>query len=418
MVPSDEDMADDSATSPPSVWRDPSLRALVASRFVSMTGTQMTWVALPWFVLTTTGSPIKMTIVLFAEFVPFAVFGLTAGALVDRIDMKRLMEAADLVSMVVIATLPTLFALGKLQYWMIVAGSALIGAVNAPSMAAHKAIVPDIVGEDEGSLTAGNTAIQIAQQITTMTGPVLAGVLIGVLGNANLLFIDAGSYAISAVIVGFGVHVARPHPTPVPGHLIAQTMEGLRYLWNNRLLRVAVAYVVMLVFAFAGIIDAALPVFVHSTLHSGAGGLAVLLASWGLGSMAGMTVYGSLARRLPLSRGATVLALGAGLAAPMWIPPLTRALVPSAVAFFIAGASDGPLTIVLHTMQMTETTAEVRGRVIAAFQALFMLAAPLGVALAGPFLEAYGAVPWMFAMAAVFTAAALLAFASPTLRRA
>ena len=72
-------------------------------------------------------------------------------------------------------------------------------------------------------------------------------------------------------------------------------------------------------------------------------------------------------------------------------------MVPAAIGFLLAGLSDGPLTVLLHTMQQTETPAELRGRVFSAIGALFMTAAPLGVLAAGPVLEAGGAIPWMFA---------------------
>lgn len=400
------------------IWRDPTMLAFVASRFVSMTGTQMTWVALPWFVLTTTGSPVKMTLVLFAEFVPFGVFGLTVGALVDRLDLKRVMVASDVLNALAIGSIPLLWSLGVLQYWMIIVASVMVGTFSAPSRAAEKAIIPDIVGDDDEALVAGNTAVQLATQITTMLGPVLAGVLIGVLGNVNLLWLDAASYVMSAAVIGFFVWPPRRERAPAEGNVFADTAEGLRFLWRNRLMRITVLYIVALVFAFAAVIDAALPVFVKDTLHAGPLILSVMLGAWGLGSVLGMTVYGALSRRFDWPRGTTLIVLSFGLALPLWIPPLTEAVVPAAVGFMLAGMFDGPLTVLLHTLQQTETPPELRGRVFSAIGALFMTAAPLGVLAAGPVLEGYGAVPWMLAMAGVFTVIAGLTILSPTIRDA
>ncbi len=398
--------------------KSPTLLAFVASRFVSMTGTQMTWVALPWFVLTTTGSPVKMTVVLFAEFVPFGVFGLTVGAIVDRLDLKRVMVVSDALNAVAIGSIPLLWSLGLLQYWMIVVAAAFVGTFSAPSRAAEKAIIPDIVGDDEEALVAGNTAVQLATQITTMLGPVLAGLLIGVMGNANLLWLDSVSYVVSALVIGLGVFPARRERVAAQGNLFADTAEGLRFLWDNRLLRITVLYIVALVFAFAAVIDAALPVFVKDTLHAGPVVLSVMLGAWGLGSVVGMAAYGWLSARFSLRRGSTLIFLSFGLALPLWIPPLTQAVVPAALGFLLAGCFDGPLTVLLHTLQQTETPAELRGRVFGAIGALFMSAAPLGVLAAGPVLQAYGAVPWMLAMAGVFTVVAGLTLLSPTIRRA
>jgi MFS family permease len=401
-----------------SIWHNPTLAAFVVSRFVSMTGTQMTWVALPWFVLSTTGSPVKMTFVLFAEMIPFGVFGLTLGALVDRLDLKRVMVVTDVVNAIVMASLPLLWGLGLLQYWMIVVAAVLVGSFSAPSRAAEKAIIPDIVGDDEAALVAGNTAVQLAVQVTTMLGPVLAGLLIGIIGNVNVLWLDAGSYALSAAIVGLGVRTLRRERVAAEGNLFADTAEGLRFLWHNRLLRITLIYIVVLVFAFAGLIDAALPVFVKDTLHAGPVVLSVMLGAWGVGSVAGMLAYGALSKRFKMPLGWTLIVLSFGLALPLWIPPLTQTIVPAAFGFLLAGLCDGPLTVLLHTMQQVETPVELRGRVFSAIAALFMTSAPLGVLAAGPVLEAGGAVPWMLAMATLFTVVAALATLSPTIRRA
>ena len=174
----------------------------------------------------------------------------------------------------------------------------------------------------------------------------------------------------------------------------------------------------LLVFAFAGLVDAAFPVFVRDTLHAGPGSLAVLLAGWGIGAVLGMSVYAALARRRTLNRGRTIAVLLTGLAIPLWIPPLLPHVLTAAAGFLCAGLFDGPLTVVFHTLQQTETPPHLRGRVISAWQAMFMLSAPLGVAIAGPVLETWGAIPWMLGMASVFTAVAIYSWISPTIRAA
>lgn len=407
--------AEDNRTS---VWRDPTLLAFTASRFVSMTGTQMTWVALPWFVLATTDSPALMSFVIVAEMVPFGIFGLTMGALVDRWDLKRVMVYSDLLNVVAMGSIPLLHALGLLQYWMIIVAAAAVGTFSAPSRAAEKAVIPDIVGDDEQRLVTGNTAVQMATQITTMTGPVLAGVLIGVMGNANLLWLDAASYLVSAVILGLWVKPLRRGGQVAEGHVLHDTFTGFKFLWNHRLLRVSVAYIVVLVFAFVSLIDAAVPVFVKRTLHLGPEAVAVMLAAWGAGSIIGMLAFSALNKRRQLPFGWTLIVLTFGLALPLWIPPAAPALVPAAIGFCLAGAFDGPLSVLLHTMQQAETPPALRGRVFSAISALFMLSAPLGALAAAPALESVGAIGWMYAMAALFTAMGFFALLSPTIRRA
>ena len=119
----------------PPLWRNRSLMSLLIGQFVSLCGIQMTAVALPWFVLTSTHSPQKMTIVLLAQAIPFAVFGLPAGAIVDRVDMKRLMVWLDLGRAVTIGAIPVLaiFAKGDTLFWGIVALNAINATLSSPT---------------------------------------------------------------------------------------------------------------------------------------------------------------------------------------------------------------------------------------------------------------------------------------------
>ena len=108
--------------------------------------------------------------------------------------------------------------------------------------------------------------------------------------------------------------------------------------------------------------------FVKDTLHAGPVVLSVMLGAWGVGSVAGMVAYNAVNKRFKLPLGTTLIVLSLGIALPLWIPPLTQAVVPAAAGFLLAGLSDGPLTVLLHTMQQTETPAEIRGRVFSAIR--------------------------------------------------
>ena len=392
-------------TNPPAVWKKRSLLFLLAGQFVSLVGLHLTEVALPWFVLTTTGSPAKMATVLFAETLPFALFGLPAGVLVDRLHLKRLMVTVDVLRGLTIAAVPTLHLLGMLDFWMIVAAAAVSSTLATPYIGARMSILPCIVGECERDLTQANSLWQMAMQSSMILGPVLAGALIPVLGNANVLFLDAGSYAIAAMLIGLGVRYV-PAERPAPAGWLAEIREGVRYAVNAPAIRNMSAVWLLSVFGFYALLVAALPVFTERVLHAGADSLGLMLGAWGFGALGGLLVYGRLAAKGLPSRTFAVAVAMTGLALPLWIPPLTSALVPSVIAFFISGACDGPLGVMVHTILQTETPPAVRGRVTSAFVALTMLAAPVAMAISGPVLEHAGALPVMYGVAFVFTALA------------
>ena len=130
------------------ILRHRPLRALLVAEVISTTGAQMTWLALPWFVLTTTGSPARMTIVMMAELAGFAIAGLPAGALVQRLGARRSMLGADAVRAPLMMLVPVLHWTGHLSLGALVVLALLLGVLGAPYFTAQKVILPELIGED------------------------------------------------------------------------------------------------------------------------------------------------------------------------------------------------------------------------------------------------------------------------------
>jgi MFS family permease len=410
------------ALEPPSsaMWRNRSLVSLLVGQFVSLSGIQMTSVALPWFVLTSTHSPQKMTFVLLAQAIPFALFGLPAGAIVDRVDMKRLMVGLDLGRALVIGAIPLLamLAKGDTLFWGIVALTALNATLATPYLSARSSIIPALVGSDVRDLTTANTALQFSLQITMVIGPMVAGVLIGVLGAPNVVLVDAVTYLFAAAVISMGVTYRRTGAPPSERHLIAEMRQGVAFVWDHRLIRLATFLGIVFMLGLAMLVDAALPVFVKQTLHAGPSALGWLLGVWGAGATVGMVVYGFAVRRWRLRRGVSLLGASSALSLAVWVPPLARALPASLVGLGAAGLADGPTGIMVTTLLQSEAPEEMRGRVFSAFHATVMAAGPVGLFVAGAVMERSGPLPVMFAVAAMFTAVTALAWLSPAARGA
>ena len=214
--------------------RNRGLLGLLARDVVSMTGSQMTWLALPWFVLTSTGSPARMGVVLAVESASLAVFGFLSGNVVARLGPRRTMLIADAVRAPLIALVPLLHAVDALSFPLLLALVAAVTAVAVPSFASKTSILPELVGEDERVLTEANALVQGAMRITLITGPPLGGALIAVIGATNVLFIDAATFVVAFALVALFVPaVARVEQDAESRSLVA----GLRFLARDRLLR-------------------------------------------------------------------------------------------------------------------------------------------------------------------------------------
>src|SRR5688572_15072 len=124
------------------------LAALFAAEVVSTTGAQMTWLALPWFVLTTTGSPARMGIVMAVELSPLALFGIVSGSVVERIGARRAMLACDFARAPIMGLIPLLHWLGALPFPLLLVLVFLLGIFWAPYFSSQRIILPELVGED------------------------------------------------------------------------------------------------------------------------------------------------------------------------------------------------------------------------------------------------------------------------------
>src|ERR1700681_2860157 len=167
--------------------RNRSLLGVLSGELVSLTGTSMTFVALPWFVLATTGSAARMGWVLAAELAPYGIFGILAGSLVARLGAKRSMLLADAARGPLMTLVPILWWTHHLSFAALLAATFAIGSFSAIYFPSARLILPEVVGEDEGLVARAGALISGANQITQILGPVLAGVLIAATSPATVL---------------------------------------------------------------------------------------------------------------------------------------------------------------------------------------------------------------------------------------
>ena len=265
------------------ILRNVPLRALVVAEVISTTGSQMTWLALPWFVLVTTGSPTRMTFVLAAEVIGLGLVGLPSGKLLQRLGARRTMLVADAFRAPLMLLVPVLHWTGHLSYAPLLLLAFLLGAFTAPYFAAQRVILPELLGEDESTISQATALTQAAQRTTMLLGPPLAGVLIGIFGPAPVLVIDAATYLVSFVIVLVFV----PGRAPVPEAEEARgLLAGLRFLVHEPLLRVWGPLFILGDAAWQ-VFFAAVPVLTIERFGADARVAGVLFAAFGAGALVG-----------------------------------------------------------------------------------------------------------------------------------
>jgi MFS family permease len=264
------------------------LFALLGANAVSQTGNVITTLAVPWFVLQTTGSAARTGITLVATTLPMVVAGFFGGALVDRLGPKRMSVLSDLASGATVACIPLLHATAGLSFPVLLALVFLGTLLDAPGMTARKAMMPELAAMATMPLERANAAYQAIMRGSRLLGAPLAGLLIVTLGAGGALWIDAATFAVSAAIVALclpALHLAVTSDEPY----LRQIADGIRYIRRNRLIRVLVLFV-----AVTNAIEAPLavvfPVYADR-VYGSAAALGLIVGASGAGALAGTFLY-------------------------------------------------------------------------------------------------------------------------------
>ena len=293
--------------------RDRSILALVGAEVVSQIGSQMSALALPWFVLVTTGSATKMGLVFAAELLPVAVLGIPSGAVVQKLGARSSMLLADLVRAPLVALVPLLHELGALSFGILLAIAGAHGLFSTAYFTCQRLILPEVVGENEQLIAQANSVIEGATSVTQFLGPALAGVFIAWLGAANVLWLDAASYLVSFLIV---LAFVRVHGKTPQGEEARGIWAGLRYVRRDRL--VAQASLSSLVYGFLfRILTASFPVLAFEQYDRNPRVAGWLAAWFGVGAVAGSAAAYRLVTQVAPMRLAALAAIG--IAAPLWL---------------------------------------------------------------------------------------------------
>jgi MFS family permease len=377
---------------------------------VSQLGTSFTLFAMPLLVFKLTHSATNLAITTAAEFVPYLLFGLLLGAVVDRVDRRRMMLSTDVARAAVIAVLPVLSVLGVLAVWQIYVVTFTQSTLGILFDCGQFAAIPALVGEEE--LVTANARIMATNNVGPILGPSLAGALVAFVPVAQLLFVDAASFLVSAgsLAVIRRSFNAGAEPTVRDGsrvrRLLADVREGLGYVWRHPVLRS-----ISIMMALINFVDATagtqLVLFAVRVLHASSSEVGFLFASGAAGIVVVSLAAGPIRRRLSFA----VTALGALVVSGLALTAM--ALVHSyPAALVLWGASSGfglLLNINTGALRQAIVPPQLFGRVVSVAQVLAWSAIPLGAIAGAAAIDAVG-VTTVYASIGVLGAAIALGF--------
>jgi MFS family permease len=385
--------------------------ALVAAEIVSGLGSYMTFLALPWFVLVTTGSPTKMGIVLAAELLPIALLGIPSGTVVTRLGARKTMLVCDLARAPIIAAIPLLHSADLLSFPLLVGLVALTGVFTGPYFSSQRLILPELLGEEERTIAQANSVVEGAQRLNAFAGPALAGVLIAIMGASNVLYLDAATFLLSFLIVATLV----PHRRPAGAEEDSGGMlAGLRFVLRDSFL--GPMMITVLVSNMLGqAMIAALPVLAYEEFGQSARVAGAFFAAMGVGALIGSFAAFWISGRFSVLHVATFSVIAGTV--PKWL--LGFDLSETGIVLVLAASSFwSPVgNAVLIGLMTVRTPPALRAKMLTAVITFATIAGPIGLVLAGPALGAFGAQAVFLAIAAGMTVSALW-FSAVALRHA
>ena len=376
--------------------------ALFTANAISLVGNVLSAIAIPWFVLQTTGSATQTGITGFFTVLPAVLAGFFGGTLVDRLGYKRTSIIADLASGVTTALIPLLYFTVGLEFWQLMVLVFLGALLDSPGSTARSALVPELAEMAHMPIERATSLIHIIERSARLVGAPLAGLLIALIGTENVLWLDAASFFVSAGIIAITikVHKPAPHEEKEPsGKYFDELREGLRFIYNDKLMLAIVVMVMLTNFLdaiFSGVVQ---PVFVKQ-VYGQALDLGLLIAANGGGAVLGTLIFGAIGPRLPRH---AVFVFGFVLTSLRFFlfavyPPLWVALV----FVVISSIGAGPLNPIIGAVEYERVPKNMRGRVGGAIGAGAWSAMPLGMLVGGVLTDQLGVKPMLIGLGVIY----------------
>ena len=399
----------------PSLWRHGDFRKLWTAATVSVLGSQVTLIAVPYIALTMLhASVFQVSLLAAVEMLPFLLLTLPAGAWLDRVRRRPVLIAADFGRGAVLLSIPVAYVAGVMSIWQLFIVAFVTGTFSAFFDVADQSFLPALI--DREDLVDGNARLQVSYSVAQIGGPTLAGNLIQIVAAPLAIVADALSFFISGGLIGL-IRKREDKPDRMldaagrPTSLRAEISSGLRYVLGNRYLR-SIAGCTGTSNLFGAALFGVFPVLIWRELNLPPAfyGTVIGLASFGF--LAGAALSSRLPRRLGL--GPTIV-VSAALSSPAFLLlTLTPARLEWAAVTLFAGWSVLGFTQVVYnvaqiSLRQSITPLAMQSRMNATMRFIVWGTIPIGslmggllatllpvrVALVIVALGSFASVPWV-----------------------
>ena len=393
------------------------LYALMSGNIISYVGDALTFLAVPWFVLQTTGSATQTAITAFFSAFPLVLSSLFGSIIVDRLGYKRTSVISDITSGITVGLVPLLYHTVGLAFWALLGLVFIGGLLKAPGMTARGSLVPDLATTAKMSLERANAIADGLNWLSGFIGAPLAAVLITVIGASNLLWFDAISFFISALVISILVPftpaiVASTDENPQT--YLQHLREGVGYIFGSSFLLSVIITVMLTNLLDAGLASVVAPVYIKQIFNSPLP-LGLIFAAFGGAAFVGTLIFGTIGHRLP-RRWTFGIGFTIGGALRFWIllVPILPVLI---ICYGITGVAIAPINPLIDTAMQENLPQEMRARVFGVVIAGAMMGTPLGAFISGYLVTWLGAQHTLMIMGAIYLLATLSFLVNPAMKQ-
>ncbi|MDO8848216.1 MAG: MFS transporter [Coriobacteriia bacterium] len=385
-------------------------RCLWLGQLVSVIGDKVNQIALGILVYEATGSGLQMGIVLALSMLPAALFGMVAGAYVDRFDKRRTMIVADLLRAVLVLSVPFV---AEYSIVAVYAVALLVATVSLFFEPAKLSLIPKLV--DEEQLMAANSLDNATVSAAELAGLAFAAGLVASMGTRLAFFLDSATFLVSALFIfGIGHRETRQSGEVAPtGGVWADVVEGTRYIWQHDLLRD-----LLLVYSAATAAVAAAGLFFYvlalEKFDGGAPGLAVMDGAITVGLLIGSILIGRTGAAGAVRKLLWGLTVFAGL---YWLLAVVPTVAWSIPLLLVMGVANMFFYVPMSTVLQTMTVPSMTGRAFAAKQTLSRTLSVGGYLAAGALTEKLGLQTSIILVGGFMVTVAAIGWLRPALRR-
>lgn len=414
-MPSTKDTVINTEQIPPkkrgSLWRNRDYMLLWSGQVISSIGTQVSQLAFPLLILALTRSPAQAGFAGALRALPYIIFSLPAGALIDRWDRKRVMIICDIGRALSMASIPFALAIGQLTVLQLFIVSTIEGTLFVFFNIAEAACLPRVVSREQ--LPAATAQNMATDGINNLIGPPLGGILFS-LGSVLPFLADAISYTVSVISLFFIKTNFQEKRVVAPRKLRHEIGEGLHWLWHHPLIRFMALLTGGNNLISSGYI--LIVIVLAQSMHASAFIIGLIFAFGGIGGILGALAATAIQRRLSFGQAIIGTSWIFALSMPFYIiapNPLVLGILTAAA--FIAGP-------VYNVVQFSYRSAiipdELQGRVNSVFRLIAFGGQPLGLALTGLLIQYIGIVPTIIIDSIVMILLALAATVNKHVREA